>query len=84
MAGGGRWFGHNGRLGCSCPLYVLSHAGGVDGETAGALAVVFRWAERALKVMHRARVNMETVASNNDSKGALFSGAITSVLRNLF
>lgn len=57
--------------------------GSIDGETAGALAVVLRWAEGALRVMQRARVNMVTVASN-DSKGALFPGAITLVFGNLF
>lgn len=72
-----------GRLGTSCPVYMLSRAGGIDGETAGALAVVFRWAEGALRVMQRARVNMVTVASN-DSKGALFPGAITLMFGNLF
>lgn len=39
---------------------MLSHAGGINGKTAGALAVAFRWAERALRVVHRARVNVET------------------------
>lgn len=65
-------------------MFVLSQARSSDGETAGALAVVFRWAEGALRVLHRVRVNVETAASNNDSKGALFSGAITLVFRNLF
>lgn len=64
--------------------FVVSRAGGIDGETACTLAVLFRWAVRALKVMHRAGVNMETAASNNDSKRALFSGAIALVVRNLF
>lgn len=68
-------------LGTSCPVFVLSQARSGDGETA---AVVFRWAEAALRVLHRARVNVEPAASNNDSKGALFSGAITLVFRNLF
>jgi len=63
---------------------LLSHAGDIDGKTAGALAVAFRWAEEALRVMNRARLNVETVASNNDSKGTLFSGAIALVFRNLF
>lgn len=76
--------GAEGRLGTSCPVYMLSHAGGIDGKTAGALAVAFRWAEGALRVMRRARVNVETVASHNDSEGALFSGAIALVFRNLF
>lgn len=64
-------------------MFVFSQARSSDGETAAALAVVFRWAEGALRVLHRARVNVETAASNNDSKGALFSGAIASVFRNL-
>lgn len=76
--------GVDGRLGTSCPVYMLSHAGGIDGKAAGALAVAFRRAGGVLRAVHRARVNVETVALNNDSKGDLFSGAITLVLRNLF
>lgn len=65
-------------------MFVLSQARSSNGETAAALAVVCRWAEAALRVLHRARVSVELAASNNDSKGALFSGAITLVFRNLF
>lgn len=71
-------------MGTTCPVFVLSQARSSDGETAAALAVVFRWAEGALRVSHRARVNVEPAASNNDSKGVLFSGAITLIFRNLF
>ena len=76
--------GAEGRLGTSWPVCMLSHAGGIDGETVGALAVAFRWAEGALRVVHRTRVNVETATSNNDSKGALFSGAIVLAFRNVF
>lgn len=53
--GGSVWLGEEGGLaligqaegilGTSCPVYMLSHAGGIDGKTAGALAVAFRLAE---------------------------------------
>lgn len=72
------------RLGAPCHVFLLSQARSSDGETAAALAAVFRWAGGALRVLHRARVNVEPAALNNDSKRALFSGAITLVFRNLF
>lgn len=71
-------------LGTSCPVFVLSQARSSDGETAAALDMVFRWAEGALRVLHKARVNVEPAASNDDSKGASFSGDNTLVFRNLF
>lgn len=60
------------RLGTSCSVFVLSQARSSDGETAAALAVGFSWAEVALRVPHRARVNVEPAASNNGSKGDYF------------